>query len=184
MIKYAKVIDDEKGLCYVALGTNTDKYIEMGYTLLDVDLSDIDDNWYLASKCPHKSEEEKLKEAKDAKYQEALIGAKDFIENKAVYQFDDNNSIEATDGNIGKMTAYALGFQTGTIEHVYWTSKEDNVLELDAQDVLRILTGLGEIQSNVWNIQFVAYKNAIENALTVQDVESIVIDYEGQNGNI
>lgn len=184
MIKYAKIIDNVTGICNVALGTNEAAYIDMGFTLQDVEQSDVDNNWYLSEKCPHKSEEEKLKEAKDAKYQEALIGAKDFIDSKAVYQFDENNSIEATDGNIGKMTAYALGFQTGTIEHVYWTSKEDNVLELDAQDVLRILTGLGEIQSNVWNIQFVAYKNAIENALTIQDVEAIVIDYEGQNGDI
>lgn len=118
-----------------------------------------------------------LQEAKEAKYNEALVGAKDFIENDAVYQFDENNSIEATDGNIGKMTAYALGFQTGTIDKVYWTSKEDNVLELNAEDVLRILTGLGTIQSIVWNIKFVSYKNAIEEATTIEEVEAIVIDY-------
>lgn len=118
-----------------------------------------------------------LLEAKEAKYNEALTGAKDFIENEASYQFDENNSIEATDGNIGKMTAYALGFQTGTIEVVYWTSKEDNVLALNAEDVLRILTGLGEIQGNVWNVQFVAYKTAIENAQTAEEVEAIEIDY-------
>lgn len=121
--------------------------------------------------------EKKLQEAKEAKYQEALIGAKEYIENEAVFQFDENNSIEATDGNIGKMTAYALGFQTGTIEVVYWTSKEDNVLALNAEDVLRILTGLGEIQSAIWNLQFVAYKTAIEDASTVEQVEAIVIDY-------
>lgn len=120
---------------------------------------------------------ELLQSVKDAKYSEALTGAKDFIDNGAVFQFDENNSIEATDGNIGKMTAYALGFQTGTIEAVAWTSKEDNVLILNANDVLRILTGLGEIQSDVWNVQFVNYKNQIEQAATLQDVERIVIHY-------
>lgn len=118
-----------------------------------------------------------LQQAKEAKYNEALTGAKDFINNEASYQFDENNSIEATDGNIGKMTAYALGFQTSTISKVYWTSKEDNVLELTAEDVLRILTGLGEIQGNIWNIRFVAYKNAIEQAQTVEEVNNIIIDY-------
>ena len=122
-------------------------------------------------------DEEELSKARTNKYQEALQGAKEYIENEAVYQFDANNSIEATDGNIGKMTAYALGFQTGTIEAVYWTSKEDNVLTLNAEDVLRILTGLGEIQSVIWNVKFVAYKNQIETALTIEEIEAIVIDY-------
>ena len=118
-----------------------------------------------------------LQEAKQAKYFEALEGAKYYIDNVAVYQFDENNSIEATDGNIGKMTAYALAFQTGTVEVVYWTSKEDNVLTLHAEDVLNILTGLGEAQAVVWNIKFVAYKNAINEAQTVEEVNNIVIDY-------
>jgi hypothetical protein len=123
-------------------------------------------------------DEIRLQEAKDNKYQEALIGAKAFIENGAVYQFDENNSIEATDGNIGKMTAYALAFQTGTVDKVYWTSKEDNVLELSAEDILTILTGLGTIQSEIWNVKFVTYKTAIEQATTVEEVEAIEINYE------
>ena len=118
-----------------------------------------------------------LQEAKEAKYTEALEGAKYYIDNVAAYQFDENNSIEATDGNIGKMTAYALAFQTGAVEVVYWTSKEDNVLTLHAEDVLNILTGLGEAQAVVWNIKFVAYKNAINEAQTVEEVNNIVIDY-------
>lgn len=122
-------------------------------------------------------DEIELNNAKQAKYYEALEKAKYFIDNEAVYQFDENNSIEATDGNIGKMTAYAMAFQTGTVDVVYWTSKEDNVLELHAQDILNILLGLGEIQSNVWNVQFVNYKNAIEQAQTVEEVEAIIIDY-------
>lgn len=121
--------------------------------------------------------EKQLNDAKNKKYQEALTKAKLFIDNGAVYQYDENNSIEATDGNIGKMTAYALAFQTGTVEKVYWTSKEDNVLELDAEDILTILTGLGTIQSNVWNVKFVSYKTAIEQSATVDEVENIVIDY-------
>lgn len=122
-------------------------------------------------------EAEALIEAKQNKYNEALEGANDFINNEACFQFDENNSIEATDGNIAKFTAYALGFSSGSLEVVYWTSKEDNVIELTALDVQTILTGLGEIQSDVWNIQFVAYKNAIEAATSLQDIERIVINY-------
>lgn len=123
------------------------------------------------------TEEEELQQAKENKYNEALTGAKSFIDNDACFQFDENNSIEATDGNIGKMTAYAVGFQSGIIETVTWTSKEDNVLILNADDVSRILTGLGGIQSDVWNRQFVNYKTRINNAKTIQAVEAIKIIY-------
>ena len=121
--------------------------------------------------------EEKLEQAKEAKYNEALQGAKDYIDNEAVYQFDENNSIEATDGNIGKMTANAVGLAQGAIETVTWTSKEDNVLILNAEDVARILLGLGAVQAAIWNVKFVAYKNEIEQAETIEEVEAIVIDY-------
>lgn len=122
-------------------------------------------------------DEQKLAEVKAEKYNEALTKAKSFIDNDAVYRFDENNTIEATDGNIGKLTAYALGFTTGTLETVEWTSKEDNVITLDQEDLLRVLTGLGIIQSNVWNVQFIAYKQAIENAVTVEEVRSIEVNY-------
>lgn len=64
MIKYAIIIDEEKGLCNVALGADVDYYITNGYTELDVLQSDIDNNWYLANKCPMKTDEEKANERK------------------------------------------------------------------------------------------------------------------------
>lgn len=62
MIKYAKVVDADTGLCIVGIGTNYEYYTKAGMEELDVDLSDIDNNWYLADMCPKKSEEEKEKE--------------------------------------------------------------------------------------------------------------------------
>ena len=64
MIKYAKVIN-ENGLVEVGEGTNTDFYKSIGMTQLDVQQSDIDGNWYLAEKCPMKTEEEKELEEKE-----------------------------------------------------------------------------------------------------------------------
>lgn len=118
-----------------------------------------------------------LREVKETKMKEALDGAKSFIENEACYQFDENNSIEATDGNIGKLTAYALGFSTGAMQEVQWTSKEDNVITLDVDDLNRILIGIGAIQSFVWNIQYIQYKQMIETATTAEEVEAIEIIY-------
>ena len=59
MIKYAKILNQETGLCEVGLGTNTEFYQSIGMTQLDVKQSDIDNNWYLAEKCPMKTDEQK-----------------------------------------------------------------------------------------------------------------------------
>ena len=119
-----------------------------------------------------------LQQAKENKLNEALEGAKNFIENEACFQFDKTNSIEATDGNIGKLTAYALGFQTGQFDEVEWTSKEDNVITLNQEALLTVLMGLGAIQSNVWNVQYVGYKTQIEQAETVEAVNEIEVNYD------
>ena len=65
MIKYAKIINQETGLCEVGLGTNTEFYKSIGMIELDVQQSDIDNNWYLAEKCPMKTDEEKEREERE-----------------------------------------------------------------------------------------------------------------------
>lgn len=65
MIKYAKVINEETGLCEVGVGTNTEFYKSIGMTLLDVQQSDIDGAWYLTEKCPMKTDEQKEQEERE-----------------------------------------------------------------------------------------------------------------------
>lgn len=65
MIKYAKIINQETGLCEVGIGTNTEFYKSIGMTQLDVQQSDIDNNWYLADKCPMKTDEQKAKQEQE-----------------------------------------------------------------------------------------------------------------------
>ena len=59
MLKYAKVIDRESGLCTVGLGTDREYYESIGMGLLDVEQSEVNFDWYLAEKCPHYTPEEK-----------------------------------------------------------------------------------------------------------------------------
>lgn len=61
MIRYARIVEDN-GRCEVADGTNIDFYISIGMKELNVEQSDVDNMWYLAEKCPHKSEQEKARE--------------------------------------------------------------------------------------------------------------------------
>lgn len=79
MIKYAKIINQETGLCEVGLGTNIEFYQSIGMTQLDVQQSDIDNNWYLAEKCPMKTDEEKEQEEK-ARIQELSMTRSDFFD--------------------------------------------------------------------------------------------------------
>lgn len=65
MIKYAKIINEETGLCEVGLGTNIQFYQSIGMVELDVQQSDIDGCWYLSDKCPMKTDEEKELEERE-----------------------------------------------------------------------------------------------------------------------
>ena len=62
MIKYATIIDGETGLCAVGAGTDYETYIKMGMVRLNVELSDVDNRWYLVGKCPKKSDTQKAKD--------------------------------------------------------------------------------------------------------------------------
>jgi len=78
MIKYAKIINEETGLCEVGIGTNSEFYKSIGMIELDVDKSDKDNCWYLYEKCPHKSEEEKAEEERK-RIQELRMTPLDFL---------------------------------------------------------------------------------------------------------
>lgn len=64
MIKFAQLINEETGLCNVGTGTNVDFYKSIGMIELDVQQSDVDNNWYLVDKCPMKTDEQKGLEEK------------------------------------------------------------------------------------------------------------------------
>ena len=183
MITYAKVINDETGLCEVGVGTNIEFYQSLGMTQQDVEQSDIDGNWYLADKCPHKSEEEKLQEAKEAKYTEANQKAFEYLESgNALFEFvQDENiyHIEATDGNIAKigLKATALLIAQDYETTFPWNTKEDINIQINALEGQTIAEGLGNIQDKVWTVKFPAYNLAITEAETIEEVNAIEIDY-------
>ena len=131
----------------------------------------VDPNW----------EEEQLTKAKAAKYNEANNGAKTFLESgNALFEFEEGKHIEATDGNIAKLTAYALAYVTGQLEPtetVVWNSKEDETVELTAEQIGNIVKGLGYVQAYVWSVQFPQYLQAIETAETIEEVQAINIEY-------
>ena len=127
------------------------------------------------------TQEELLEQAKQSKYQEANLKANEFLQSgEALYEFEPDKHIEATDGNIAKMTAYALAYVTGQLQPedtVVWNTKEDETVNLNQAQVGSILQGLGQVQAVVWSVQYPVYVSMIESATTVEEVEAIVIDY-------
>mgnify|MGYP003289785778 CR=1 FL=1 len=124
------------------------------------------------------SQEELLEQAKESKKAEALSKANEYINNgEALFEFEENKHIEATDGNIGKFTAYLIGFEKEIYETVRWNTKEDENVELNAEQVAYILQGLANVQSYVWTWKYPVFLKSIEFAKTVEEVEKIKIDY-------
>ena len=125
--------------------------------------------------------EELLLEAKAAKYKEANEGARAYLESgEALYELEPGKNIEATDGNIGKLSAYALGFITGQLgagDVVYWNTKEDETIALTQEQLGSALAGLGAVQAEVWNVKFPAYLARIEACTSADEVREIVVDY-------
>lgn len=127
------------------------------------------------------TEEEVLEQAKQAKYNEANSKANEYLQSgEALYEFEPDKHIEATDGNIAKMTAYALAYVTGQLQPtdtVVWNTKEDETVNLNQEQIVSILQGLGQVQAVVWSVQYPLYVNMIESATTIEEVKAIVIDY-------
>ena len=125
--------------------------------------------------------DELLTEAKQAKYNEANNGAKTYLESgDALFELSENQHIEATDGNIGKLSAYALSYITGALtpsDVVYWNTKEDETIALTQEQLATVLQGLGQVQAEVWNVKFPYYLKQIEEAKTADEAQAIVINY-------
>ena len=175
MFKYAKIINQQTGLCEVGTGTNTAFYKSIGMTEQDVLLSDIDGNWYLAEKCPRKSEEQKLAEAKSKKQAENTTKAKQAVENGHVVfkgaEFETNAQ------TVGDLTATMLLMQAGGLETYLWLSKDDQSISLSIEDFGTLGGLIAEFKNTIWQEKYIAYKTQIEQAETIAAIDNIVIEY-------
>lgn len=69
----------ENGKCLdVGEGTNTETYKTFGMVRKDVEQSEVDGCWYLTSKCPHYTDEEKLEKVKEKKLDELTAAGHQF----------------------------------------------------------------------------------------------------------
>ena len=184
MFKYAKIINNETGLCNVGVGTNADFYKSIGMVELEVQQSDIDGAWYLKDKCPMKTEQEKLKQAKEIKLKEILEKAYEYENKTGLVSFDGRISETETQVlhtelfNQGKFFQMVIGFSQGVLtgDQLYNTKEDINVL-INAQEAQAIYFAIKNATEKLWTVDYLYYKKLIEQAETVEDVESVVVDY-------
>lgn len=172
MIKYAKVINNETGLCEVGEGTNAEFYKSIGMIELDVEQSDIDFNWYLAEKCPHKSDEEKLQEAKEQKIQENDIRRDEALNQGVTYKnvlFDSD-----TDQKVNLLAIVSTMSDEDTI---IWFGMDNQPLECTKQDLISIGGLITQLHNFCWN-KNALIKAEINNAQTIDEVTEIEINYK------
>lgn len=185
MIKYAKVINEQTGLCEVGIGTNSKFYKSIGMKEQDVSQSGIDGKWYLSDKCPMKSNETKLAEAKQAKLNEATDKAYSFENKDALITVSATNMmsrssetyhIEATLTNNIKLSAYAQALDES--ETLPWNTKENVNVLLNKAACTTLTELMSQLNAKLWTVDFPTFLAQIEAAQTVEDVEAIEIVYK------
>lgn len=184
MFKYAKVINKETGLCNVGVGTNVAFYKSIDMVELDVQQSDIDGAWYLKDKCPMKTEQEKLQQAKEIRLKEILDKAYEYENKTGLVSF--NGRISDTETQVlhtelfnqGKFFQMVIGFSQGvlTSDQLYNTKEDINVL-INSEEAQAIYFAIKNATEKLWTVDYLYYKNLIEQAETVEDVEAVEVDY-------
>lgn len=171
MIKYAKIINNETGLCEVGTGTNTAFYKSIGMVETDVEQSDVNGNWYLSELCPKKSDEEKLEEAKQAKIQENDLKRDETLNQGVKYKgvlFDSDTD--------QKVNLLAIVSTLGDEDIITWYGKDNQPLECSKEDLINIGGLITQLHTFCWN-KNAEIKALINDAETLEEVNNIVIDY-------
>ena len=176
MLKYAKITDEQTGLCEVGIGTNTEFYQSIGMTEQDVCQSSVDGNWYLSEKCPLKTEEEKLTEAKiikQAENQQKLDEARTSHTFTVTLQ---NQECEFDTRDKTQSDLNSAAIASGMEQPWLWTTNNRITLSLTAEDI-QIVSAAYMQAVNADIAKWTDFEEQIENATSAQEVENIEIVY-------
>lgn len=120
-----------------------------------------------------KSDEEVVADLKQSKINENTSKAKQAIEDGYVIFKD--AEFEINSQTVGDLTATML--MLGDEDVYYWLSKDDKVVELNKLDFIELGKLIAGYKNSVWNNKYIGYKEQIEQATTIEELEAIVIDY-------
>ena len=176
MIKYVKY-NEESGLCTeVASGTNADYYKSHGFVRKDVEQSEIDGQWYLSSKCPHYTDEEKLEKAKTEKLAELTAITSKF-----------DNQLVNTDMVIKSSLGFSINadlrsqlnihrlINIGT-EPVSFVIADNTTADLSLAQLNILISECEENMQYLFGLKQ-SYKQQIEQAKTKEDLNAIKFEF-------
>ena len=128
--------------------------------------------------------QEKLQQAKETKLKEILDKAYEYENKTGLVSFDGRISETETQVlhtelfNQGKFFQMVIGFtqEVLTSDQLYNTKEDINVL-INSEEAQAIYFAIKNATEKLWTIDYLYYKNLIEQAETVEDVEAVEVDY-------
>lgn len=121
------------------------------------------------------TETEALQAKKSEKQTENTIKAKQAVENgHVVFK---NAQFETNAQTVGDLTATMLLMQASGLETYSWLSKDDLAVELTVEDFGTLGGLIAEYKNTIWQEKYIAFKNQIEQAETLAELEEIEIEY-------
>ena len=171
-MKYCKILDEETGLVQLGAGCPDEYYIAIGMELRSVQQSDINYQWYLAEKCPMKTEEQKFAEAKQDKIRENDM-ARDYALNAGVTY---KNVLFDSDTD-QKVNLLAMVSAMPDEDTIVWYGKDNQPLECNKEDLTNIGMLITQLHTFCWT-KNAEIKAEIAAANNYNDLNKIVIDYK------
>ena len=180
MYKYVK-FDEDSGLCTeVGMGTNTDFYKTHGFVRKDVEQSEVDGQWYLSSKCPHYTEEEKLEKVKANKLAELTAITSKF-----------DNQLVNTDMIINSSLGFSInadlrsqnnlrGLIAVGVEPVNFVTADNSVQSLILEQLNVLLKESIENGKKLYETKW-KYRDMILNSSSVEELNAIEFKFTMMN---
>ena len=89
-----------------------------------------------------------------------------------------NAQFETNAQTVGDLTATMLILQaSGSTEPYIWLSKDDLAVELTVEDFGTLGGLIAEYKNTIWQEKYIVFKNQIEQAETLTELEEIEIEY-------
>ena len=85
---------------------------------------------------------------------------------------------------VGDLTASMLLVQQAGLESYSWLTKDDKVVELTLEDFGELGGLIAQYKAGGWNEKYLNFKEQIENAETIEEVNNIELNYDIPSENV
>lgn len=177
MEKYARIINDKIKLLEVGLGNDSKFYESLGFSLMEVEQSSLDGNFYKKGFAPKKSDNDILNEAKTAKRNEILksfeINLNDL---KNGLQVENIGVVDCGKQHLTNVQGLIKVVESGAIENMDFRLFDNSTTKLNLEQLKKIELAIilkgQELYVKKWELE-----QAINNASSLEEVERIKWEY-------